>query len=173
MLSSRLGRKPIFKTTLATANQKSSYRIFKAFAFYMMSQARENHTENIFKLRGKVYAFDSTMIPLCLRSSGGLISARKKVLARFMSFTTCRRKCQPSTTSLQILSKTPRSCSNSIIKQMPTTSSTEVTTTSGCFTAYSGWSHYSLSEPRQTYYTDASSGNSGCRRIYSPLQRLS
>ena len=61
-----LGRKPIAKTTLATANQKRNYRIFEEFAFYMMSQAREKCAENIFKLGGKVYAFDSTTIPLCL-----------------------------------------------------------------------------------------------------------
>ena len=61
-----LGRKPIAKTTLATANQNRDYRIFEEFAFYMMSQAREKRAEDIFKLGGKVYAFDSTTIPLCL-----------------------------------------------------------------------------------------------------------
>jgi hypothetical protein len=61
-----LGRKPIAKTTLATANQSRDYRIFEEFAFYMMAQAREKRAENIFKLGGKVYAFDSTTIPLCL-----------------------------------------------------------------------------------------------------------
>ena len=61
-----LGRKPIAKTTLATANQNRNYRIFEEFAFYMMAQAREKRAENIFKLGGKVYAFDSTTIPLCL-----------------------------------------------------------------------------------------------------------
>ena len=61
-----LGRKPIAKTTLATANQNRDYRIFEEFAFYMMAQAREKRAEDIFKLGGKVYAFDSTTIPLCL-----------------------------------------------------------------------------------------------------------
>ena len=61
-----LGRKPIAKTTLATANQNRDYRIFEEFAFYMMEQAREKRAADIFKLRGKVYAFDSTTIPLCL-----------------------------------------------------------------------------------------------------------
>ena len=61
-----LGSKPIAKTTLATANQNRDYRIFEEFAFYMMAQAREKRAENIFKLGGKVYAFDSTTIPLCL-----------------------------------------------------------------------------------------------------------
>lgn len=61
-----LGRKPIAKTTLATANQNRDYRIFEEFAFYMMEQARRNRAADIFKLGGKVYAFDSTTIPLCL-----------------------------------------------------------------------------------------------------------
>ena len=61
-----LGRKPIAKTTLATANQNRDYHIFEEFAFYMMEQARKKRAEDIFKLSGKVYAFDSTTIPLCL-----------------------------------------------------------------------------------------------------------
>lgn len=61
-----LGRKPIAKTTLAKANQNRDYRIFEEFAFYMMALAREKRAEDIFKLGGKVYAFDSTTIPLCL-----------------------------------------------------------------------------------------------------------
>mgnify|MGYP002624686379 CR=1 FL=1 len=61
-----LGRKPIAKTTLATANQNRDFRIFEEFAFYMMAQAREKRATDIFKLGGKVYAFDSTTIPLCL-----------------------------------------------------------------------------------------------------------
>ena len=61
-----LGRKPIAKTTLATANQNRDFRIFEEFAFYMMTQAREKRATDIFKLGGKVYACDSTTIPLCL-----------------------------------------------------------------------------------------------------------
>ena len=61
-----LGRKPIAKTTLATANQNRDYRIFEDFAFYMMEQDRRKRATDIFKLGGKVYAFDSTTIPLCL-----------------------------------------------------------------------------------------------------------
>ena len=61
-----LGRKPIAKTTFASANQNRDYRIFEDFAFYMMEQARKKHVTDIFKLQGNVYAFDSTTIPLCL-----------------------------------------------------------------------------------------------------------
>ena len=61
-----LGRKPIAKTTFASANQNRDYRIFEDFAFYMMEQARKKRVTGIFKLKGNVYAFDSTTIPLCL-----------------------------------------------------------------------------------------------------------
>ena len=61
-----LGREPIAKTTFATANQNRDYRIFEEFAFYMMDLARSKRAVDIFKLKGKVYAFDSTTIPLCL-----------------------------------------------------------------------------------------------------------
>ena len=61
-----LGRKPVPKTTFATANQNRDYRIFEEFAFYMMDLARSKRATDIFKLKGKVFAFDSTTIPLCL-----------------------------------------------------------------------------------------------------------
>ena len=61
-----LGRKPIAKTTFASANQNRDYRIFEDFAFYMMEQASKKRVTDIFKLKGNVYAFDSTTIPLCL-----------------------------------------------------------------------------------------------------------
>ena len=61
-----LGCNPIAKSTLAYANLHRDYRIFEDFAFYMMAQAREKRAADMFRLGGKVYAFDSTTIPLCL-----------------------------------------------------------------------------------------------------------
>ena len=61
-----MGRTPIAKTTFASANQKRDYRIFEDFAFFMMEQARKKQATDIFNLKGNVYAFDSTTIPLCL-----------------------------------------------------------------------------------------------------------
>ena len=61
-----MGREPIAKTTFATANQNRDYRIFEEFAFFMMEEARSKRAVDIFKLKGHVYAFDSTTIPLCL-----------------------------------------------------------------------------------------------------------
>ena len=61
-----LGREPIAKTTLASANQNRDYRIFEDFAFYMMKEASEKRATNILDIPGRKYAFDSTTIPLCL-----------------------------------------------------------------------------------------------------------
>lgn len=61
-----IGRNPIAKTTFASANQNRDYRIFENFAFFMMEQARKKQATDIFKLKGHVYTFDSTTIPLCL-----------------------------------------------------------------------------------------------------------
>lgn len=47
-----LGRKPIAKTTFASANLNRDYRIFEDFAFYMMEQARKKQVTDIFKLKG-------------------------------------------------------------------------------------------------------------------------
>lgn len=74
-----MGREPIAKTTFATANQNRDYRIFEEFAFFMMEEARSKRADDIFKLKGHVYAFDSTTIPLSLSVSSGQSLERRKV----------------------------------------------------------------------------------------------
>lgn len=68
MLSSYLGigRNPIAKRHLLQPTKIEIDRIFGDFAFFMMEQARKKQAIDIFKLKGHVYAFDSTTIPLCL-----------------------------------------------------------------------------------------------------------
>ena len=73
-----LGREPIAKTTLATANQNRDYRIFEDFAFYMMKEACEKRATNLLDIPGKKYAFDSTTIPLCLSTFSWARFRRKK-----------------------------------------------------------------------------------------------
>lgn len=73
-----LGREPIAKTTLATANQNRDYRIFEDFAFYIMKEASEKRATNILDIPGKKYAFDSTTIPLCLATFPWAKFRRKK-----------------------------------------------------------------------------------------------
>ena len=61
-----LGREPIAKTTLATANQNRADKIFEDFALYMMKEACEKRVTNILEIPRRKYAFDSTIIPLYL-----------------------------------------------------------------------------------------------------------
>jgi len=56
----------ISKSSLARANQNRDYHIFEEYAYYLVNQAREARTTNIFDLGGHVYAFDSTTVDLCL-----------------------------------------------------------------------------------------------------------
>ncbi|NDV80104.1 IS4 family transposase [Dysgonomonas sp. 511] len=58
--------KYVTRSNLAKANQNRDYRIFEAFAYYMVEQARTKRKTDIFKLGGNIYAFDSTTIDLCL-----------------------------------------------------------------------------------------------------------
>lgn len=58
--------KNVSRSSLARANQDRDYHIFEEYAYYLVNQARETRTTNIFNLSGHVYAFDSTTIDLCL-----------------------------------------------------------------------------------------------------------
>jgi hypothetical protein len=59
--------KHVTRSNLSKANENRDYRIFEDFAFYMISEARKKRVNDIFKLNGNVYAFDSTTIDLCLK----------------------------------------------------------------------------------------------------------
>lgn len=59
--------KHVTRSNLAKANENRDYRIFEDFAFYMISEARKKRVNDLFKLNGNVYAFDSTTIDLCLK----------------------------------------------------------------------------------------------------------
>ena len=66
------------KSTLADANTKRDYRIFEEFAYRVMSEAQKCRALEIFKLGGKVYAFDSTTIDLCLSVFEWALFRKKK-----------------------------------------------------------------------------------------------
>lgn len=59
--------KHVTRSNLAKANENRDYRIFEDFAFHIISEARKKRVNDIFKLNGNVYAFDSTTIDLCLK----------------------------------------------------------------------------------------------------------
>lgn len=56
------------RSTLSDANSKRDYRIFEEFAYKVVAEARACRADDIFKLGGDVYAFDSTTIELCLET---------------------------------------------------------------------------------------------------------
>lgn len=56
----------VSKSSLARANRDRDCRIFEEFAYHLISEARRKRVNDIFKLGGRVYAFDSTTIDLCL-----------------------------------------------------------------------------------------------------------
>ena len=60
--------KHVSKSTLSDANNKRDYRIFEDFAYEVIAEARKCRANDIFKLGGNVYAFDSTTIELCLET---------------------------------------------------------------------------------------------------------
>jgi hypothetical protein len=58
--------KNVSKSSLARANQDRDYHIFEEFAYFLVNEAGKKRHTNIFKLGGNAYAFDSTIIDLCL-----------------------------------------------------------------------------------------------------------
>ena len=54
------------RSNLSKANNTRDYRIFEEFAYRVVAEAQHCRATDIFKLGGKVYAFDSTTIDLCL-----------------------------------------------------------------------------------------------------------
>jgi Domain of unknown function (DUF4372)/Transposase DDE domain len=58
--------KSVTRSNLAKANETRSSKIFEEFAYHMIDIARRKLANDDFEIKGKVYAFDSTTIDLCL-----------------------------------------------------------------------------------------------------------
>jgi hypothetical protein len=58
--------KSVTRSNLAKANEKRNCKIFEEFAYHLIDIARKKRENNDFEIKGKVYAFDSTTIDLCL-----------------------------------------------------------------------------------------------------------
>ena len=58
--------KSVTRSNLAKANETRSSKIFEEFAYYMIDIARRKLANDDFEIKGKVYAFDSSTIDLCL-----------------------------------------------------------------------------------------------------------
>ncbi len=58
--------KSVTRSNLSKANENRNYKIFEEFAYYLIDIARNKLKNDNFEIKGKVYAFDSTTIDLCL-----------------------------------------------------------------------------------------------------------
>lgn len=58
--------KSVTRSNLAKANEKRNSQIFEQFAYHLIDIARSKRTHDDFQVKAQVYAFDSSIIKLCL-----------------------------------------------------------------------------------------------------------
>ncbi|MBP8023169.1 MAG: IS4 family transposase [Paludibacter sp.] len=58
--------KNVTRSNLSEANEERNSKIFEDYAYYLIDIARKRRANNNFEIEGKVYAFDSSTIDLCL-----------------------------------------------------------------------------------------------------------
>jgi hypothetical protein len=58
--------KNISRSNLSKANENRNCKIYKEFAYHLIEIARNKRANDNFEIKGKVYAFDSSTIDLCL-----------------------------------------------------------------------------------------------------------
>ena len=58
--------KSVTRSNLAKANENRNCKIFEEFAYHLIAKAQKKCTHNDFEVKGKIYAFDSSTIDLCL-----------------------------------------------------------------------------------------------------------
>lgn len=58
--------KNVTRSNLAKANENRNYKVFEDFSVHLISLARKKLQSQDFEIEGKIYAFDSTTIDLCL-----------------------------------------------------------------------------------------------------------
>jgi hypothetical protein len=56
----------VTRSNFAKANENRNSKIFEEFAYYLVEIARRKNANDNFEIKGKIYAFDSTTIDLCL-----------------------------------------------------------------------------------------------------------
>ena len=58
--------KSVTRSNLSKANENRNSKVFEEFAYYLIDVARNKRKNDNFEIKGKVYAFDSSTIDLCL-----------------------------------------------------------------------------------------------------------
>lgn len=58
--------KSVTRSNLSKANESRNSKIFEEFAYHLIAIARKSSSNDDFQIKGKIYAFDSSTIDLCL-----------------------------------------------------------------------------------------------------------
>ena len=58
--------KNVTRSNLSKANENRDFKIFEEYAYHLIEIARKKRSNSDFEIQGKVYAFDSTTIDICL-----------------------------------------------------------------------------------------------------------
>jgi hypothetical protein len=58
--------KSVTRSNLSKANEKRNSKIFEEYAYFLIDLARKKLINDVFDIQGRIYAFDSTTIDLCL-----------------------------------------------------------------------------------------------------------
>lgn len=58
--------KNVTRSNLSKANENRDFKIFEEYAYHLIEITRKKRSNSDFEIQGKVYAFDSTTIDLCL-----------------------------------------------------------------------------------------------------------
>jgi hypothetical protein len=58
--------KSVTRSNLSKANENRNGKVFEEFAYYLIDVARNKRKNDNFEIKGKIYAFDSSTIDLCL-----------------------------------------------------------------------------------------------------------
>jgi hypothetical protein len=58
--------KSVTRSNLAKANENRNSKIFEEFAYHLIGIARQKRANEDFEIKGRIYAFDSSTIDLCL-----------------------------------------------------------------------------------------------------------
>ena len=95
--------KSVSRSNLAKANEKRNYKIFEDFAYYMIDLARKKLANDDFEIKGKIYAFDSSTIDLCLSVFWWASFRKTKGGIKLPRFTILPHKYQRLSTSRQLL----------------------------------------------------------------------
>ncbi|WDZ99420.1 DUF4372 domain-containing protein [Mucilaginibacter sp. SJ] len=71
--------KSVTRSNLAKTNETRNSKIFEEYAYHLISIARSKGANEDFEVKGKIYAFDSSTIDLCLSVFGGQSFVKPKV----------------------------------------------------------------------------------------------